>query len=375
MKYALQVKRTSCVKCAFGTICGTLNFSSRKRIPLEVPTVLRYNEVRKGGELVEENKLKYIDGKKIRRQYFNIPLIILYSLALAIPYAILTISWCIGKSDSYASPSTLWTSIWVCFVFSLPLLILRILNKHYFGRIICVLNEEGIHYSNKGKLCWDTIEKIEYVIDSKPRYKNDTGKAFRVIVYTQGGKYIVLANAPLYIVSRIKKYRKELDLKILGATSLLPVTLVMAAILILCPFYVVLLRNAPGTPLSHFVVLVIIWFLLSIIRTPIFDIYNIRYRFWCKILPKKWLSYIILGFYYSSFFIALLVLSYVPNWFVVSLLGVYLGVVQPPIPSKYGSSRYRFIPSYDQLYEIYITKADFWKERIERSKAKKSNKK
>ena len=30
MKYASQVKRTSCVKCAFGTICGTLNFTAPK---------------------------------------------------------------------------------------------------------------------------------------------------------------------------------------------------------------------------------------------------------------------------------------------------------------------------------------------------------
>ena len=30
VKYASQVKRTSCVKCAFGTICGTLNFTASK---------------------------------------------------------------------------------------------------------------------------------------------------------------------------------------------------------------------------------------------------------------------------------------------------------------------------------------------------------
>ena len=316
---------------------------------------------------MKEKDLRHIAGKKIRRQYFNVPLIILYSMMLAIPYAILTISWCIGKSDSYASPSIFWTSIWVFFVFSLPLLILRAFNKHCFGRIICVINEEGIYYSNKGKLCWDTIEKIEYVIDSKPRYKNDTGKAFRVIVYTQGGKHIVLANAPLYIVSRIKKYKKGLNIKIIGATSLLPGVLIMAAILLVCPFYVVLMKKAPGASGAHFIVLAIILILLSIIRTLIFDTYNIRYRFWRKILPKKFLSYIILGFYYSSFFVALLVLSYFPNWVVVSLLGVYLGIVEPPIPSKYGSSRYRALPTYDQLYEIYITKADYWEERIQKN--------
>ncbi len=324
---------------------------------------------------MEENNLKYIQGKKIRRQYFNAPLIILYSLMLAIPYFIIIISLCIGKFDSYEWPSTFWTSVWVCFFFSLPLLVLRTLNKHCFGRIICVLNEEGLHYSNKGKLRWETIEKIEYVIDTKPRYKSDTGKAFRAIIYTRGGKHIALSNMPLYIVSRIKKYRKGLDIKILGATSLLPVTLVMAAILLLCPFYVMLLINAPGASVAHIVVLVIIWGVLGIIRTPIFNRYDIRYRFWSRILPKKWLSYIILGGYDSSFFVVLLVLFYFPNWVVVSLLGIYLGVVQPPMPSRHGSSRFNFMPSYDQLYEIYITKADFREDHIAKTRKKTAEKK
>ena len=117
--------------------------------------------------------------------------------------------------------------------------------------------------------------------------------------------------------------------------------------------------------------MVIIWVVLGVARTPIFDTYNIRYRFWSRLLPKKLLSYIVLGFYYSSYFIALIILFYFPNWVVVSLLGIYLGIVQPPIPSKNGSSRYRSIPSYDKLYEIYITQADFWEERIAKRKANK----
>jgi len=52
-------------------------------------------------------------------------------------------------------------------------------------------------------------------------------------------------------------------------------------------------------------------------------------------------------------------------------LGIYLGIVQPPIPSKNGSSRYRSILSYKQLYEIYITQADFLEERIAKRKANK----
>ncbi len=323
---------------------------------------------------MRENNLKCIQGKKIRRQGFNIPLIILYSMMFAIPYGIFAISLCMGKLDIYGVPSTFWTAVLVCFLFSVPFLVLRLLNKHFFGEIICVLNEEGIYYANKGKLCWDSIEKIEYAIDSKPRYKSDSGKVQRAIIYTHGGKHVVLEKAPVYIISSIKRYKKSFDVKITGVSSLVPPVLLMATILLLCPFYVVLLRNAPGVTASHLIVLVIIWVVLGIVRTPIFDVYNIRYRFWSKLLPKKHLSYIVLGFYYSSFFIALIILFYFPNWVVVSLLGIYLGVVQPPIPSKYGSNRYRFLPSYDQLYEIYSNKADFWEERIAKRNTNKSKK-
>lgn len=209
----------------------------------------------------------------------------------------------------------------------------------------------------------------------KARYKSDSAKAFRAIVYTKGGKHVVLNSSPLYILFRAKKYNKELDVRISGATSLLPVALVMAAIIALCPFYVVLLRNSPGASGAHFIVLAAIWVVLGIIRPYVLDTYAIRYRFWRRILQKKWLSYIILGCYYSSFFAALLVLSYFPNWVVVSLLGVYLGIVQPPLPSRYGSNRYNHILSYEQLFEIYINKADFWEDHLSKNRETRLEKK
>ena len=316
---------------------------------------------------VAENNLKSIKGKKIRRQYFNFPLIILYSAALVIPYAIFTISLCMGKFDSSQWPSTLWTSVWVCFVFSLPFLVLRELNKHLFGRILCVLTEEGIHYP-KGKLLWGTIEKVEYAIDTKPRYKTDRPRSFRTIIYTKGGKHIALTDTPLHIVSQMKKRCSGLDIKISGASSLLPATLIMAVIFAVLPFYTVLLRNAPGAFGSHIIVMLVVGIISGILRTYVFDTYAIPYRFWRRILPKKWLSYIILGVYYSSFFIVILILFYFSNWVVASLLGIYLGVVRPPMPSRYGSSRHRRILSYEQLCELYIAKADYWEKKIEKCK-------
>lgn len=323
---------------------------------------------------MKENKLQHIDGKKIRRRYFNPPLIALYSLMLAIPYAIFVISWGIGKLDPAAWPSTLWTSVWVCFCFSLPLLLLRTLNAHCFGRIICVLTEEGIHYP-KGMLRWETIEKIEYAMDTKPRYKSDSGKSFRLILFTRGGKHIVLDKSPLCTVSHIKKYRSELDVSISGATSLLPTVLVMAAIIVLCPLYLVLLIRSPGATIAQLAAMAAIMLVLIFVREPLFDAYDVPYRFWRPILPLKWLACILLGIYYVSFFAVILIVCYFPNWVVVTLLGIYLGVVQPPVPSRHGSSRVNRILSYEQLYEIYITQADFWEKNMEKNREARSKRK
>ncbi len=322
-----------------------------------------------------ENTLKGIDGKRIRRQYFNIPLIYLYSLMFVIPYAIFVISACTGRFNAAAWPSTIWISIWVGFCFSLPLLILRTLNRHFFGRIICVLTEEGIHYPT-GKIRWETIEKIEYAIDTKPRYKSDTKKAYRVIIYTHGGKHILLPNTPLYMISQIKKYNKDIDVKISGITSLLSLVLIMAGIFLLCPFYIVLLMNAPGgISEAQIGTILAIYIMLGIIVTFIFDSYAISYHFWRRILPKKWLSYIILCCYYSSYFVVMLLLAYFPNWFMVVVLGIYIGIVRPPFPSTRSSTDYRNRFTYEQLYDIYINNAHLWEKNLEKKKEKRMKRK
>ena len=312
--------------------------------------------------------LNRIKKKKIRRQYFNAPLIILYSLMLWIPYAIITFSLCDGDANFYEWPSVISMSLLICFSFSLPFLILRTLNKHFFGRIICALNEEGIFYSNEAKIRWETIQKIEYVIDSRLRYKNDKGNSYRLIIYTQGNKHIVLNKVPIYIISVIKKYRKNIDIKLFGVKSLISTTLIMATILLLSPFYAWLLSNAPGASTTQYTVFVIIAIIFTIIRFIIvFNIDYIEYRFWRKILPKKWLSYILLAAYYFSYFAGLLLLVYFPSWVMVSLFGIYVGIVQPPVPPKHGYNHRKFY-TYNELYKIYITDAAFWEGEIEKNK-------
>jgi len=318
---------------------------------------------------MEEKSLKGIKGTKIRRQYFNYPIIILCSIMLAVPYCIFVFSRLVGKSDTYDFPSTLWTSVLVCFGFSLPLILLRALNKRFFGRIICVLTEEGIYYP-KGMVRWETIENLEYALDAKPRYKSDITKAYRAIIHTRGGKHVVLTSAPFRLIFKAKKYNKKLSIKISGATSPLYSILILTAIIAAIPLYIVLLTKsqAPTPSPAKLITIAALGLTLGILRNHLFDVYSVHYRFWRKILPKKILSKLLLGFYYPSFFIVLLILFYFPNWVVVSLIGIYMGIVQPPVPSRHGNHLRNF-PSYDRLCEIYIDKADFWEKQIEKQKS------
>ena len=60
------------------------------------------------------------------------------------------------------------------------------------------------------------------------------------------------------------------------------------------------------------------------------------------------------------------ILLYFPNWFVVAAFGIYMGVVQPPVPSRHGGARFNRTRtlSYGELYDTYVNGADFWEKKI-----------
>ena len=127
--------------------------------------------------------------------------------------------------------SSVWISVWVCFCFSLPWMILRILNKRYFGKIVCVLTDDGIRY-DEGFIGWDCISKIEYVIDLPSRYRYDPKRKCRAVVYTEN-KTIILYHAPHSILQSVKKFKPQIKTQmsngskwLIAILTLLPIVLV-----------------------------------------------------------------------------------------------------------------------------------------------------
>ena len=153
-------------------------------------------------------RLKEMDGRKIRQQYFTIPVLIHYGLMMFVPYCTLIFTIQLGKFNMQEWLSSIWISVWVCFCFSLPWVILSFLNRAYFGKVICVLTEDGLHY-NDGFIEWNCISKIEYVIDFPSRYRYDPNRKCRAGVHSEN-KTITLLHAPHSILRSVKKFKPQI---------------------------------------------------------------------------------------------------------------------------------------------------------------------
>ncbi len=318
---------------------------------------------------MKENNLRHIDGKKIRQPWFGFLLTLFYAGMLIIPYFILTFTILLGKYNPADWPSTLWMSVYLGFFFSLPFLLLRILSRHCFGKILCVLTEEGIHHPT-GMLRWDDVERIEYAIDEKARCKDDNGAMFRSVFYTKNGKLVVIPKIPLHLLFNIKK-RKGFPVTVTGVSTILALVLVTAAWILPVSYGVFLLRNAPGFSTAQALVALALTFVLYIARRLVTAAYQIDYRVFRWILPKKWLYYVMVWHEVAAIYLGILFLAYHPTWWGIALTGLYLGLGTGWIrrPGGYGRS-VRFW-SYEQLYERYITKSELWEKEIQRRRAKR----
>ena len=126
--------------------------------------------------------------------------------------------------------SSCWICVWVCFFFSIPCGILNILNRLYFGKIVCVLTEDGIHY-NDGFIEWNRISKIEYIIDLPPRHRHDPKQRCRAVLYMEN-KTIVLLHAPRRILRSVKKLHPQTKTMLAIESKWLIATFVLCLIVV-----------------------------------------------------------------------------------------------------------------------------------------------
>jgi hypothetical protein len=158
---------------------------------------------------MNKNQLCEIEGERIRWQYFTYPFVVFSFCALFAPYCMLVFTLMAGNFDLSKWISDLLTTFAVCLGLSIPFFFLAVLNRCFFGKIVCVLNEHGLHHRD-GVIHWDEIMKIEYEIEVPGRSPKMERRFCHAIIYTKEDK-IVLVHAPLFLLSKVKKYRPNID--------------------------------------------------------------------------------------------------------------------------------------------------------------------
>jgi len=149
------------------------------------------------------NDLRQIEGKQIRMQYFNI---MLYLISACITPLLIINIYNVIQGDRFSPYSLRGFWLVLCIVF-IALVILSLLNRFYFGKTICVLDQNGIHHKD-GFIDWDLIERIDYEIDI-PRKGSFYKNCCHANVYTKQ-TCIVIKHAPFYLISSVKKMRPSI---------------------------------------------------------------------------------------------------------------------------------------------------------------------
>ncbi|MBQ8894441.1 MAG: hypothetical protein IJ043_08560 [Clostridia bacterium] len=151
-------------------------------------------------------KLREIPGQKIRRQYFNVLLfgentVILAAMLFATVWLLL------GKSSLSE-----WLEGWfTAMIFLVPLYLLSLLNRFFFGKTVCVLNEEGIFYTENKEVCripWEDVTHLYY----EPQTKGRLGRWCKVEVIGDCGIIAAIPHAPYMMMHRAKRFKKDLKI-------------------------------------------------------------------------------------------------------------------------------------------------------------------
>jgi len=153
--------------------------------------------------------LRKIAGDKIRWQYFTGPLLILLFCMIFTPYCIFVFSLSAGEFNLSKWLADLLISVKVCLGFAIPFTILSLLNRRFFGKIICVINEDGIHHKD-GFIQWDDIVKVEYKIELPGGTVKKENRFCHSVIHTKK-QGIMLVHTPIFFISKVKKYRPSMD--------------------------------------------------------------------------------------------------------------------------------------------------------------------
>lgn len=154
-----------------------------------------------------KERLHNMTGEKVKRQYFNVPLYMLLSFLLPTPIIISIYDIVLSKDGiTQYTPIDIFEGFIIICIWLTPLFLLSLANRFLFGRIVCVLNKEGVHYE-QGFIPWEKITNIEYEIEIPSRSSCRKYCFARVL---GDGLDVKLMHAPYYFTRKAQKYNNKI---------------------------------------------------------------------------------------------------------------------------------------------------------------------
>ena len=155
------------------------------------------------------NDLKNIDGKKIRWQYFNVPI---YGI-IAIMMMMVTMFTIHDIRDGSFYLSNIFDTIIQGLYMASPFIVLSVLNRFLFGKVLCVMNDRGIYLKNEF-IEWKKIKKVVYKPElSSKREIKYTYASFTVAENSKEYE-LHISHFPLYGLRIIKNYNPSIKVQI-----------------------------------------------------------------------------------------------------------------------------------------------------------------
>lgn len=181
---------------------------------------------------MKDNIFNDVRGIHIRRQYFNY---ILFALLLIFLYFFImrTFSPIPGGFDIREWAERIGSLILRIGGLAVPFIILSVLNFFFFGKTVCVINEDGIHYKN-GLIRWDDILYLKFECVTYSKFHNYYPSYITVVCKQQK---IEITSAPVSMFFAAKKYKSDIRIKIDKAIYILVGVAVGFAVLCLFSYY------------------------------------------------------------------------------------------------------------------------------------------
>lgn len=149
--------------------------------------------------LMKNNKLKTIKGTRVKLQYFNGYLVHI-SLLFSIP---LVYALYFGKY------SEIIPAFFEVLKIESPIIMLSVANRFLFGRIACVVTDEGIH-TDKAFVAWNTFDSV--ILDVGMALPTKRGMDYSSVTLVMKDCKITIDKTPLYLLRYIKKHRPDVKI-------------------------------------------------------------------------------------------------------------------------------------------------------------------